>query len=335
MRILYAIRHICWVFGQIILQLRLKPNTRVILLNWWWESELRQFGVARDRYLKLNWFDRFLRLRLPNKKSRFFFFGVFGPKWLISIFPVRRSVFFTQEALIGRHVSYANYCLPGVGLGLGFEARSNLRVLRLPYWVTCFISPKESGEGLMSPTDFIKKIESRSYAEWHNRAVFCSIVARHDSHGNGAGQRGAVVDALQHLGQVECAGSWRNNTTRLKVQFEDDLLNYLEQGKFNICLENSDSEGYVTEKLWQAFLAGCIPVYWGDSNSPEPEILNPKRIVLVNPENIDTAINQINRLQNDEEYCRGWFKEPVFLPSAAQQINKMLDDLELRLANMD
>lgn len=38
---------------------------------------------------------------------------------------------------------------------------------------------------------------------------------------------------------------------------------FLEKHKFNICFENSKGEGYVTEKLLHAKLAGCIPVYWG------------------------------------------------------------------------
>jgi len=32
--------------------------------------------------------------------------------------------------------------------------------------------------------------------------------------------------------------------------------------KYNICSENSDTEGYVTEKLFHSFEAGCIPLYW-------------------------------------------------------------------------
>ena len=32
--------------------------------------------------------------------------------------------------------------------------------------------------------------------------------------------------------------------------------------KYNICSENSDSDGYVTEKLFHAFESGCIPLYW-------------------------------------------------------------------------
>jgi alpha(1,3/1,4) fucosyltransferase len=41
----------------------------------------------------------------------------------------------------------------------------------------------------------------------------------------------------------------------------------LERYKFSICYENmSDLPGYITEKIFDCFFAGCVPVYWGASN---------------------------------------------------------------------
>ncbi|WP_027849705.1 glycosyltransferase family 10 domain-containing protein [Marinospirillum minutulum] len=41
----------------------------------------------------------------------------------------------------------------------------------------------------------------------------------------------------------------------------------LEKYKFAICFENAQSiPGYVTEKIFDCFFAGCIPIYWGASN---------------------------------------------------------------------
>ena len=41
----------------------------------------------------------------------------------------------------------------------------------------------------------------------------------------------------------------------------------LEEYKFSICYENArDIPGYITEKIFDCFFAGCIPVYWGASN---------------------------------------------------------------------
>ncbi len=32
---------------------------------------------------------------------------------------------------------------------------------------------------------------------------------------------------------------------------------------FNLCFENCDEDGYITEKIVQALIAGCVPLYWG------------------------------------------------------------------------
>jgi hypothetical protein len=41
----------------------------------------------------------------------------------------------------------------------------------------------------------------------------------------------------------------------------------LSRTRFSICYENvSDLPGYITEKIFDCFFSGCVPVYWGASN---------------------------------------------------------------------
>lgn len=47
----------------------------------------------------------------------------------------------------------------------------------------------------------------------------------------------------------------------------DSKIDTFSQYKFAICYENiKDQPGYITEKIFDAFFAGCVPVYWGASN---------------------------------------------------------------------
>jgi hypothetical protein len=49
-----------------------------------------------------------------------------------------------------------------------------------------------------------------------------------------------------------------------KVETKRDTLS---QYKFSICYENvCDLPGYITEKIFDCFFAGCVPIYWGASN---------------------------------------------------------------------
>jgi len=51
---------------------------------------------------------------------------------------------------------------------------------------------------------------------------------------------------------------------RGRVDFKRPVL---EQYKFSICYENArDIPGYITEKIFDCFFAGCVPVYWGANN---------------------------------------------------------------------
>lgn len=47
----------------------------------------------------------------------------------------------------------------------------------------------------------------------------------------------------------------------------DSKYTTLKEYKFSICYENArDIPGYITEKIFDCFFAGCVPVYWGANN---------------------------------------------------------------------
>lgn len=54
---------------------------------------------------------------------------------------------------------------------------------------------------------------------------------------------------------------------RGKVVHKHDVLS---RTRFSICYENArDLPGYITEKIFDCFFSGCVPVYWGASNITE------------------------------------------------------------------
>lgn len=58
-------------------------------------------------------------------------------------------------------------------------------------------------------------------------------------------------------------------------------IEYLSTFKFTIAFENSRRPGYVTEKLFDAYEANSIPIYWGDPMLDK--IINLDSVVLVKP----------------------------------------------------
>ena len=115
--------------------------------------------------------------------------------------------------------------------------------------------------------------------------------------------------------KVDSCGAWKNNVGGAVSDKHSFLQNY----KFSLCFENSAHKGYVTEKLIQAFAAGCVPIYWGDESLCDEKyakfrpIFNPKAFINVhNFDSIDSAIREIERIDNDEGAFEAMRKEPIF-----------------------
>jgi len=102
---------------------------------------------------------------------------------------------------------------------------------------------------------------------------------------------------------------------------------------FNICAENACVKGYVTEKIFEALEAGTIPIYWGDPN-PEPAILNPKRIIFWDESQAENVLAFIKTLSLDIEAREQFLKEPLFVNTAAQEINDHFSSLRRHLERL-
>ena len=83
--------------------------------------------------------------------------------------------------------------------------------------------------------------------------------------------------------------------------FANSKKDYLDQFKYTICPENCDYDGYVTEKLFQALISGCVPLYWGSSNKPEPEVINQDLILFFDKSNPKGLVEKIKELETNSQ----------------------------------
>ena len=106
------------------------------------------------------------------------------------------------------------------------------------------------------------------------REKFCSYMVSHSGAyqwGSASGLRDRFFDKLSTYKRVDSGGSWRNNIGgMIDNHYKDDWVankrRWLQDYKFNLCFENSSYAGYLTEKLFDAYSAGCVPIYWGDTS---------------------------------------------------------------------
>jgi hypothetical protein len=85
------------------------------------------------------------------------------------------------------------------------------------------------------------------------KTKFCAMIA-----GNPEGLRINLYNSISKYKQVDGYGNMFGNSLR-KSKFE-----ILPEYKFCLCPENSIYDGYVTEKLIDAYAGGTVPIYSGD-----------------------------------------------------------------------
>ncbi|MGN8362337.1 glycosyltransferase family 10 domain-containing protein, partial [Helicobacter pylori] len=116
---------------------------------------------------------------------------------------------------------------------------------------------------------------------------FASFVASNPN----APIRNAFYDALNAIEPVTGGGSVKN-TLGYNVKNKNEFLS---QYKFNLCFENSQGYGYVTEKIIDAYFSHTIPIYWGSPSVAKD--FNPKSFVNVHDfKDFDEAIDYVRYL---------------------------------------
>ncbi|MDN3655862.1 glycosyltransferase family 10 [Ferruginibacter paludis] len=133
---------------------------------------------------------------------------------------------------------------------------------------------------------------------------FCSFVV---SNGD-AKKRIDFFLKLSDYKKVDSGGRFLNNIGGPV----NDKLDFLKQSKFNIAFENVSFLGYTTEKIFDAFLANSIPIYWG--NPRVSEDFNARAFINVhNFESTEALIRYIQYLDENTEAYKLMLEESPFL----------------------
>jgi hypothetical protein len=141
--------------------------------------------------------------------------------------------------------------------------------------------------------------------------IFGTIIARHDR----GGQRTLIFNELSKYGNIKAPGTYRKNTQSIG-NTHNDKINYISRGTYNICPENSVYEGYFTEKIFQAFEGGTIPLYWA-VDLPEVEIINKNKYCFCDINNKEILEQSIENVTNSpNQYIDG----ELFTKNAGKQI---------------
>lgn len=162
------------------------------------------------------------------------------------------------------------------------------------------------------PEDLSKKFNDK----------FCSFVVK-----NGACEkRNYFFQRLSEYKRVDSAGPLFNNMGYILQRGDGAVqakMKFLNDYKFNLCFENSSYAGYATEKLYEAYMFGTVPIYWG-STTIETDF-NPKAFLNWHDYQDDDAFMQaIIDVDTKPELYEEMYLQPLF-NSWKEPYNKYMD----------
>ena len=299
---------------------------------------------------ELNWFYYFMKHRDIHTPINMF--SVYGNRKLMKFIGGKKVFFageYLQETTINNQwKSFADHCVSEVNLSMGYDYINHPNYLRFPLWILFFVRPDATFEDIKKKIDLINNPDYRIKIQ---KTGFACVIASHDTNGI----RRKIVEQLNKIELVTCAGKFLNNTQELSEaekhiqkhyekadEFSFDTFytlkkEYLKKFKFNICAENASGKGYVTEKLFDAIESACIPIYWGGGDKKdfvEPEIINPKAFLYYEEGKEDKLIEQVKTLNNDKKEYESFMSIPPFKDTAPEAIWAMLQEFENRLKNL-
>lgn len=141
---------------------------------------------------------------------------------------------------------------------------------------------------------------------------FCSFVVTN----GGARTRREFFKALSKRRFVASGGRFENNVGDIGAS-TTCKHNFIQKYKFNLACENASSPYYSTEKLFQAFAAQTIPIYWGDSRIKD--WVNPKAMInLSDFSSFQEAIDYILYVDSNPSVYLEMLQEKVFLQEDIQ-----------------
>ena len=288
----------------------------------------REYNQWGPEDLEQQWFVRFLRKNFPDNRKIINIFGPLGTPFLIKRQFEGKKIFNTGEdvdhPLTNRHLYYGDYCLDYVDLAMGYGEVNNPKYLRFPIWIRWLFSPEDDEQTIRNR---IKTINESHYENTNE----CVLINRHDAKGT----REMVYNGIKDILDVKLAGKWRNNTRELWDKYDNNKELYLRTFKFNICAENNNTEHYVTEKIFDAFKADCIPLYYGSLNNPEPGLINHDAVIFWNK----NGSNEENRkkileLKNNEKYYKEFISQPKLLPAMEDYVIERFAKLKEQFARV-
>ncbi|MBQ7828782.1 MAG: hypothetical protein IJ345_00735 [Clostridia bacterium] len=156
--------------------------------------------------------------------------------------------------------------------------------------------------------------KDRNYSDeiLKEKIYFANFIAGHESENAIRGNFFKKLD--REYKRIESVGSYLNNQPDGKrVQWDNDSKReFQSKCKFTLCFESTKHEGFVTEKITDAFYADTIPIYYGSDNVKD--IFNEKAFInCADYPDFESVLAKIKELDEDDEKYMEMLRQPIFV----------------------
>ncbi|RVZ16388.1 fucosyltransferase [Helicobacter pylori] len=274
------------------------PPLKIAVANWWGDKEIKEFKKS-VLYFILSQRYKITLHQNPNKPSDLVFSNPLGSARKILSYQNTKRVFYTGENEV------PNFNLFDYAIGFD-ELDFRDRYLRMPLYYDKLHHKAESVNDTTAPykikDNSLYTLKKPTHQFKENHPHLCAVVnnesdplkrgfASFVASNPNAPKRNAFYDALNSIEPVTGGGSVKN-TLGYNVKNKSEFLS---QYKFNLCFENSQGYGYVTEKIIDAYFSHTIPIYWGSPSVAKD--FNPKSFVNVHDfKDFNEAIDYVRYL---------------------------------------
>lgn len=191
-----------------------------------------------------------------------------------------------------------------------FENDKNIRIPLWAMYVNWFGDRRESyvenrNQAFLIAPD--KLMSTQSYTE---KKKFCCILTNNDMGIRKRDYPAFINAGIENGLLVESRGRYLNNMPHIPEN-EKNKLDYIDGFKFNLCYDNGDANGWVTEKLIHPIYQGLIPIYWGCPNVATE--FNENRFIHArNYENFEHLFEHILKINYNKKLFKQIQAEPCF-----------------------
>ena len=260
---------------------------------------------------------RGISVDINQESPNLIIFGPFGSENTKEKWSGVRKIFYTGESL-------KPLIRSDVVLNIGFRRNITADYFRFPLWMIELNWFNVNPTLCKNPVPFSLDLLNQKPEK---RSKFCAFVASNPV----SVQRNTLYNIISRYKKIDSAGKLFSNMDSIEGGLggaggQEKKVEFYKGYKFVLACENSSSNGYATEKILHAKLAGCIPIYWGD---PVIDLdFNPSAFINASSFTSEEAL--LDRIKMIDENDEEWLKiaaSPLIrdLDKCRERLNSLAD----------